>query len=170
MKFNIHLILLAILNILFVGVISAQKMPKDFELTFKFGYHAEEATFFDSKKGTLVVQGLDTVMTFKLKLTSKEKQTIYNELKKINFISYPEKYKYADSLNTTVSSPCRHFFLTTLLNNNFKAVEWDNCVNSINKDEKHAALMSIDRVIEKIIWARNPLKDYHSARVRFDPN
>lgn len=170
MKFNIHLILLAILNILFVGVISAQKMPKDFELTFKFGYHAEEATFFDSKKRTLVVQGLDTVMTFKLKLTNKEKQTIYNELEKINFISYPEKYKYTDSLNAFLSLPCRHFFLKIILNNNFNEVEWDNCVHSTNKDEKHAALMTLDRVIEKIIWARNPLKDYHPARVRFDPN
>lgn len=170
MKLYIYLIPIIILNILFFGLISAQKMPKDFALTFKFGFHAKDATIFDSKKGTLVVQGVDSVMTFKLKLTNKEKQTIYSELKKINFISYPEKYKYTDSLNAFLRSPCRHFFLKIILNNNFKAVEWDNCVHSINKDEKHAALMTLDRVIEKIIWAKNPLKDYHPARVMFDPN
>ena len=172
MKQNIYLVLLSIFTFLFVQLVFGQKMPKDFELTFQFGFHAEDATLFDSRKSKLIVQGLDTVMNFKIKLTKQEKQTIYNELQKINFIGYPEKYLYqnSDTIRMYVISPCQHYFLTVTLNNNLKTVEWDTCLQSIIKDEKHTALMTLDRVIEKIIWARNPLKDYHPTRMLIDPN
>lgn len=172
MKSNFFKIILFHFFFLLCDNVSAQKSPRDFGLVFKFGYRVKDATLFESKKKTLVVQGLDTVMTFKLKLTRKEKETIYNELQKINFIEYPEKYIYqhADTSKTYINSPCRHYFLTVNLNSKLKNVEWDNCIQSSEKDERHAALITLGKVIEKIIWAGNPLKDYHPSRVLIDPN
>lgn len=172
MKLILHLFLIVLFSLLFCGAAAAQKMPKEFWFTFRFGFHDKDATLFDAKKKTLIVQGLDTVMTFKLKLTSREKQTIYNELQKINFIEYPEKYIYqhADTSKTYINSPCRHYFLTVNLNSKLKNVEWDNCIQSSEKDERHAALITLGKVIEKIIWAGNPLKDYRPSRVLIDPN
>jgi hypothetical protein len=172
MKLNGCLFLVVLFSLLFCGAAAAQKMPKEFWFTLRFGYHAKDATVFDSKKKTLIVQGLDTVMTFKLKLTRQEKKTIYNELQKINFIEYPEKYIYqhADTSKTYINSPCRHYFLTVNLNSKLKNVEWDNCIQSSEKDERHAALITLGKVIEKIIWAGNPLKDHRLSRVLIDPN
>lgn len=169
---NPNYFLFTIFTFLFIEPVYAQKIPKNFDVNFKFGFHAKDATLFDSKKKTLVVQGVDTVMTFKLRLTGKERNTIYKELQKINFLGYPEKYKYqfTDSLKTFSNSPCQHYFLTITLKSNLKTVEWDDCIRSINKDERHAALMTLGGIIENIIWSGNPLKDYHPTRMWIDPN
>jgi len=167
----INLFKLFVISILlFSEIISAQKAPKDFEIYFTFGFHKDE-TVFDSRNSTLIVQGIDTLMTFKFKLSAEEKQTIYEELLKINFFDYPEKYSYqhSDTEEVFIDRPCQHYFLTVKNKNSSKNVEWDNCMQSRSKDEKHVALMDLDRTIEKIIWARQPLKDYHSSKMS-DPD
>jgi hypothetical protein len=171
-KRNSFLNLFIISIFLFSEIISAQKAPNDFGIYFKFGFHKEDATHFDSRKKTLIVQGIDTLITIKLNLSAPEKQTIYEELIKINFINYPDKYIYqpSDTEEVFISSPCQHYFLTTTYNHISKYVEWDNCIQTKIKDEKHIALMNLDRIIEKIIWAKKPLKDYHPSRMGADPN
>jgi hypothetical protein len=169
---NISKLIIKTFIILFSEIAFAQKAPKGFAIYFKFGFHKEDATIYDSRTNTLIVQRIDTTMKFNLKLNDEEKQTIYNEAVKINFIDYPEKYLYQhlDTEEAFSSSPCQHFFLTITNNYKSKYVEWDNCIQTKTKDEKHAALMELDRTIEKIIWARNPLKDYQSSKRRIDPN
>jgi hypothetical protein len=158
--------------ILFSETVWAQRVPDDFGVNFKFGFHKTDATLFDSRMGTLIVNGIDTTITFKLNLSDGEKQAIYTELIKINFNDYPEKYLYqhADSEKVLINSPCQHYFLTITSQYRSKHVEWDNCAQTKTKDEKHAALMELDRMVEKIIWSRNSLKDYHPSKLEFDSN
>lgn len=168
----IYLKLFAIFSFLFSGSVLAQKVPKNFNIFFEFGFHKKDATIYDSEKNKLFVHGIDSLMIFDLKLSVEEKKTIYKEIQKINFIDYPEKYvyKHFDTAEVFIDSACEHYFLTVLYKNNSKKVEWDNCVETRIKDENHVVLMKLGRLIEKIIWAKNPLKDYHPTRMRFDPN
>jgi hypothetical protein len=165
-----------LLTILFlivsVSVFGQQKMPKDFEFNYKYGFSRKDQTIFDSKSDTLIVTGVDTIMKFKLNLTSEEKQSIYQEMQKINFLDYPESYFYQhpDSVEALVGTPFQKYFLTITVSNNSKMVQWNNGVECKVKDEKHAALMQLDRFIQKIIWSRNPLKDYHPAKMLTDPD
>jgi hypothetical protein len=171
MKIIKYYYLLIIIIVLISEIVCAQKVPDDFCVNFNFGFHKKDATF-DSRKGTLIVNGIDTTITFKLNLSDEEKQTIYNKLIKINFNDYPEKYLYqhSDSEEVLIVSPCQHYFLTiTSQYKSKKNVEWDNCAQTKTKDDMHAALMELDRLIEKIIWSRNFWKDYHPSKMEFDP-
>ena len=172
MKVTRYLFLFVLLTFPLFGKLLAQKMPKDFQFNYKFGFSRKDQTIYDSKGDTLFVTGIDTIMKFKLKLTKEEKQSIYMEMQKMNFTDYPEKYKYQypDSVEALVRTPCKKYFLTVTIKNNSKLVEWNNCIECKVKDDKHAALMQLDRFIEKIIWARNPLKDYHPRKMQIDPD
>lgn len=171
MKTNKYFTILLLFIFLFCFKLFAQKDPVDFEFNFKFGFNRKDQTIFDSKSDTLIVTGIDTIMRFKLSLTKKEKQSIYEVLQKINFTSYSEEYNYQhpDSVKAFIVNPCQKYFFTLTWNDNSKLVEWNNCVQSKAKNEKHAALMSLERFIEKIIWSRNPLMDYHHDKMQFDP-
>jgi hypothetical protein len=140
----------------------AQTMPGDFTFNFTFG-NSREPTNYDDKKSILTVNGNDTTMKIRIVLTNEEKQNIYDKLREINFISYPEKYSYhhPDSEQAIVCTPCNGFYLTITTNGVIKTVNWSDCVQSRTKDEKHEALMQLNRLIQKIIWAYNPLKGYH---------
>ena len=172
MKVYRYFILLLIFSSSNFGEALAQKGTNDFEFNFKWGFSRRDQNIFDSKTDTLLVTGIDTIMKFKLHLTKEEKQSIHLEIQKMNFKNYPEKYEYQhpDSEEAFIAQPCPKYFLTVTNNKNSKLVEWNNCIHCKVKDEKHAALMQLDRLIEKIIWSKNPLKDYHPNRVRIDPN
>jgi hypothetical protein len=168
MKIIKHLFILLLFISLVYGELLAQKMPKDFQFNYKFGLYIEDQTIFDSKSDTLICHGIDTIMKFKINLTEEEKESIFEEMQKINLTSYPERYYYQhpDSVEAFIGSPFHRYFLTITTNGNSKLVEWDNSIESTAKDEKHEALMQLDRFIEKILWSRNPLKDYHPKRMR----
>jgi hypothetical protein len=142
-------------------------MPRDFTFNFTFGF-SQEPTNFDEKKNILTVLGVDTSMKINLSITSEEKQKIFDKLQEINFTSYPDKYRYhyPDTEETFVGTPCNRFYLTITTNGKTKTVEWNDCIQSKIKDEKHEALMQLRRLIEKIIWSYNPLKDYHPKRMK----
>jgi hypothetical protein len=167
MKYILHIFLL-----FFTATISAQDLS-DFNFFFKFGFGGKlKPTTYYSRNDSLTVYGLDTVMYFSLKLSPEEKKNIFNKFIEINFMKYPEKYfyQYSDSEQTVVSPPCQKYSLTIFIDKESKTVEWNNCIHSINEDPKHTNLMQLDRLIEKIIWDKKPLKDYHPKRMLVDPN
>jgi hypothetical protein len=167
MKYILHFFLL-----FFTHTISAQDLS-DFNFFFKFGFGGKlKPTTYNSKTDSLTVYGLDTVMYIPLKLTSEEKKAIFNKLTEVNFLKYPEKYvyQYSDSEHTVSSPPCQKYSLTLFNDKDSKSVEWNNCIQSINQDTKHSNLMQLDRLIEKIIWDKKPLRDYHPKEMLIDPN
>jgi hypothetical protein len=167
MKYILHISLL-----FFTAMTSAQDLS-DFNFSFKFGFGGKlKPTTYYSRNDSLTVYGLDTVMYFSLKLSPEEKKTIFNKFNEINFTKYPEKYiyQYSDSERTVVSPPCKKYSLTIFIDKESKSVEWNNCIQSVDPDIKHSNLMQLGRLIEKTIWDKNPLKDYHPKRMLVDPN
>ncbi len=153
----------------------AQIMPTDFTFNYSFGFGLKKTvdhrTNYDGTNNMLTVYGVDTVMRISLSLTPNEKQKIYDELQKINFTSYREKYLYQqpDSVEAFVGIPCSHFLLAVIADSKVKSVDWNDCLKVATRDLKHEALMQLDRLIQKIIWAYKPLKDYHPTRMKIDP-
>lgn len=150
---------------------SAQQAPADFQIVFKFGFtrNVEEQTTFSSKENTLIVHGVDTVMTLPLTFTKDEMNQVYGELLKINFSGYPAKYIYQhpDTEQAYMMRPCNGYSLTTTADKKTQTVEWNSCISSKTKDPKHVYLMELDRFIERLIWSKRPLKDYHPGKMKY---
>ena len=47
-------------------------------------------------------------------------------------------------------------------------MEWNNATLYTTTDEKLEELMHLEKLIEKMIWKRNPLKNYHPDKMYFD--
>lgn len=167
MKIPRLLFFLLVLFMAKTGVLPAQTSTKNFQFNFKWGFSRDDQTIYDSKTDTLLVTGIDTIMKFKLNMTEQEKQSIREEMEKIDISSYPEKYEYhhPDSVEGFLDSQCQKYFLITTINGNLKKVDWNDCIQSKARDEKHEALMQLDKFIEKIIWSKKPLKDYHPQKM-----
>lgn len=159
------LFLISSFFILSFGEALAQQAPSDFQIIFKFGFtkNAEDLTIFNSKESTLIVHGVDTVMTLPLAFSKDELNQVYGELQKINFSGYPEKYIYQhpDTEQAYIMRPCNGYSLTITSDKKTQSVEWNSCISSKTKDAKHVQLMQLDRFIERLIWSKRPLKDYH---------
>ena len=172
---NKYLLLLLILIFTVTQLTKAQTVPTDFTFNYTFGFGLKKTydhrTNYDEKKNILTVYGVDTVMKFSLKLTLAEKQNIYEKLYEINFTSYPNKYSYQyhDTVEAFIEKPCQQFSLTVTADSKTKSVDWNNCVYASTKDLRYEALKELDRIIQKRIWAYNPLKDYHPTKMNFDP-
>src|SRR5436190_17842792 len=120
-------ILLLLLLSVFINA-EAQELPRDFQFNFKLGFSKKDQSIFDSKSDSIFINVPDSILKFKINLSKDEKQFIYNELQKINFMSYPEKFlpQIPDTLVLIVGSPSKKFFLIVTFDSNSKLVD---CIN-----------------------------------------
>lgn len=153
----------------------AQTLPVDFSFNYSFGYGLKKTydhrDNFDDSKNLLTVYAVDTVLKINLKLSPEEKQQIFNKIEEIDFLNYPAKYYFhhSDTVEAFLSTPCQHFTLLVIMNTTVKTTEWNNCLKAPTRDTRHESLMQLDRLIQKIIWSYNPLKDFDPDVLMIDP-
>ena len=168
---NLCLILSLIFIFSLSKIASAQNFSKHFNFVLNFGIserplekRSELNTIENTFRGDLV----DTLITIKLKLTRKVKQKVFDELMKMDFKNYPEKYNYnfSHAKNELVSSgtPCTSYKLIVSFGDSTQSVQWNDCIRTTTKDEKHEALMNLSKSIWQLIYTNKSYKKLPKPR------
>lgn len=94
----------------------------------------------------------------KIRLSKADRLLIRLKAKQIDFLSYPDEYKFVSAVTTDVyalSTPCSHYNLTIFEGDKSKHVYWNDCnVNGKSKDNRFENLQELQRLICKILYTK----------------
>ncbi len=150
MRIRQYLIAIACIILFISGCSSSQTtVPNDFNFSLRFGVQGKNklSTFDDTFTKDMVIE---EPITIELKLTEKEMTSIYDEMKNIDIVSYPEVYKPETlSPNKTFVTPYQTYELVIVYDGKTKKILWeDENLNNSSKAKKLRAL--INSIVETV--------------------
>ena len=142
-----------------------KKKPKDFNFILKYGHSAKNIinTFRNEFTKDLIIDG-DT--TSSLKLTSEEMDTIYQVMRKINILEYPDEFSPPDCDKSDPNlvhrvTPYSTYYFKIQINKKMKEIKWED--SNFSKAEKAVKLREIIDMIDKIIENKEEYKNLPKA-------
>lgn len=161
------LLLTAILSIfVFVGCSSVsnlpEEIPKDFNFIFSYGVDAKNQIDTLKVKFTKDMV-MDPSVTTDLKLSDKEMESIYNEMREINILSYPDNY--APKTNTKQTPYCT-YSLKVIYNGVEKNIYWVD--ESASESSKAVKLRKLFNNIQQMIINKDEYKKLPPANGGYD--
>lgn len=161
------LLLTAILSIFaFAGCSSASslpdEMPRDFNFILSYGVNGKNQ--INTLKGQFTKDMVtNPSVTADLKLSVEEMKSIYNEMKKINILSYPDIYYHKTN---TKQTPFYTYSLKVIYNGMEKNIYWED--ETVSKSSKSVKLRKLFNNIEEMIINKDEYKKLPDAKGGYD--
>ena len=130
----------------------------NFNLIFKYGVSAKN--ILDTFEGTYTKDMvMDPSITVNISLSEEELDRIYKKMVKIDFFSYPEKFKVSPSLGEIVGIVTLYsrYYFRVEYDSQIKELSWDD--ELIYKDEKADRLREVIKLIRDIIESKEEYKE-----------
>ncbi|MEF9952879.1 MAG: hypothetical protein RR838_09810 [Clostridium sp.] len=159
-SYKIKLIMVVIISVLFIGGYTYQQRerelqgskPKDFNIVLNYGVEAKNQIDTINGRFTKDMITLEPVKV-QLKLTEEEMNIIYEEIKKIDILNYPNYYKIKSE---AFKIPHEKYILRVVMNGEEKTILWDEN-NSIDGE-----VVKLNNIVKKIRDMIENKKEYKS--------
>lgn len=155
MKRHLMVLLLLVSVFLLSGCSAVNEMPKempsDFGFVIKYGIGAKNEldTFNGRFTKDLITAGTATT---ELKLSQEEMARIYEEMRKMNIMSYPEEFKPgAISLIQSSVAPYQTYYFKVSYSGKIKEIRWqdENLANTASARDLRNLSVMINAMVEK---------------------
>ncbi|WP_029160011.1 hypothetical protein [Clostridium scatologenes] len=126
--------------------------PKDFNFVFNYGINAKNRLNTIQGNYTKDMIG-ESPITINLKLSDKDMESIYSEMKKINILSYPENF---EPQGNVLQKPFKTYTIKAIYDGKEKNIFWKD--ENMSKDKNAVQLRDLFKKIQETIESKEDYK------------
>jgi hypothetical protein len=156
----LFMLLIAFSLVPFISLSTKKRLPeakpKDFSFVFNYGINAKNQLDTVNEQYTKDMVNQSSITT-DLKLTYKEMNTIYVEMRRINILGYPKNFMSKNNTEWSTSvTPFETYSIKIIVNGREKNITWED--ENISNAEEAVQLRKLFKMIEEMINNKEEFK------------